>query len=105
MPTQPKHLDYSNSQFLIIGESQGELGKAAEQQPSDEKHDKDTPLEEMEKLEHEDEIRVEHLKGTSWLKALPIALQALLISLKGDDTVFADLDLSSKEYSKVQTTW
>ena len=60
---QPKHLDYSSAQCLIIGEGFGELGKATEQQPSDEKHDKDTPLEEMEKLEHEDEIRVEHLKG------------------------------------------
>ena len=61
---QPKHLDYSSAQCLIIGEGIGELGKATEQQPGDEKHDKDTPLEEMEKLEHENEIRVEHLKGS-----------------------------------------
>ncbi len=63
MPLQPKHLDYENSQILIIGEGMGEIGKAAEQSSKDEKHDKDTPLEEMEKLEHEDELRVEHLKG------------------------------------------
>jgi hypothetical protein len=61
MPLQPKYLDYKNSQVLIIGEGVGEIGTATEQQTSDEKKDKDTPLEEMEKLEHEDEIRVEHL--------------------------------------------
>jgi hypothetical protein len=61
MPLQPKLLDYKNTQFLLIGEGIGELGKAVEQQAGDER--KETPLEEMEKLEHEDEIRVEHLKG------------------------------------------
>lgn len=63
MPLQPKLLDYVNTQFLIIGHAGNDLEKATEQQPLDEKHDKDTPLEEMEKLEHEDELRVEHLKG------------------------------------------
>ena len=63
MPLQPKHLDYENAQFIVIGEGSGELDKATEPQEKDEKHDKDTPLEEMEKLEHEDEIRVKHLKG------------------------------------------
>lgn len=63
MPLQPKHLDYENAQFIVIGEGSGELDKATEPQQKDEKHDKDTPLEEMEKLEHEDEIRVKHLKG------------------------------------------
>lgn len=29
----------------------------------DKKHDKETPQEEIEKLEHEDELRVEHLHG------------------------------------------
>ena len=40
---------------------------------------------ELEKLEEEDEHRVENLRG--------------------DDTVFADLGISSKEYPKVLTTW
>ena len=62
MPTQPKHLDYVNAQILLIGESGG-LDKATQVQPEDEKKDTDTPLEEMEKLEGEDEIRVKHLKG------------------------------------------
>ena len=63
MPLQPKLLDYVNTQFLLIGHASSNLEQATEQQPSDEKQDKDTPLEEMEKLEHEDELRVEHLKG------------------------------------------
>ena len=54
--------------------------------PKDEKDDKkETPAEELEKLEGEDEQRVENLRG--------------------DDTVFADLGISSKEYPKVLTTW
>ena len=63
MPLQPKLLDYENTQFLVIGSGVEDLSKATDQQAKDEKHEKDTPLEEMEKLEHEDELRVEHLKG------------------------------------------
>jgi len=46
---------------------------------------KEKPVDEMDKLEDEDSIRVEHLKG--------------------DDAIFGDLGLSSKEYPKMQTTW
>ena len=84
MPLQPKHLEYPNAQLLIIGESRG-LDHATEALDRDQRNGKETPLEEMEKLEGEDEIRVKHLQG--------------------DDAVFADLGLSSKEYPKVQTTW
>lgn len=62
MPLQPKHLDYPNTQLLIIGESHG-LDHATEALDRDQRHDKETPLEEMEKLEGEDEIRVKHLNG------------------------------------------
>jgi hypothetical protein len=62
MPLQPKHLGYPNAQFLIIGEPQG-LDHATKALDSDQKHGRETPLEEMEKLEGEDEIRVKHLKG------------------------------------------
>ena len=65
MPLQPKLLDYEGTQFLLIGE---DISSATEQLPRDEKQDKDTPMEEMEKLEGEDEIRVKHLKG----KDLPL---------------------------------
>ncbi|KAI9723769.1 MAG: hypothetical protein M1812_001069 [Candelaria pacifica] len=85
MPLQPKHLDYENSQVLIIGEGMDEIGKAAEQSSKDEKNNKDTPLEEMEKLEHEDDLRVQHLKA--------------------DDPVFDDLGLDSKNYKSLETSW
>ncbi|KAF7512722.1 hypothetical protein GJ744_000289 [Endocarpon pusillum] len=85
MPLKPKHLDYVNTQFLVIGEGQGDIDKATQPQAQDEKEGKEKPLEELENLEGEDEIRVKHLKG--------------------DDAVFADLHISSKEYPKVQTTW
>lgn len=85
MPPEPKHFDYQNAQILLIGESLDD-SKALEANSKDEKNDsKETPAEEVEKLEHEDELRVEHLKG--------------------DDTVFDDLHISSKEYPSVPTTW
>ena len=63
MPLQPKFLDYKNCQILLIGSGTSDLSKATDQSGGDAKTNEDTPLEEMEKLEHEDEIRVEHLKG------------------------------------------
>lgn len=61
MPTQPKHLNYEYCQFLMIGEGEKGLEKATEPQEKDVKHDKTAPLEEMEKLEEEDEMRIKHL--------------------------------------------
>jgi hypothetical protein len=64
MPLEPKLLDYENTQFLIIGHKDEGLEKATKPQDGEEQTaEKETPLEEIEKLEHEDEIRVEHLKG------------------------------------------
>ena len=59
---KPKYLDYEYCQILLIGEN---MEKGVEPTTKDQKHDKDTPLEEIEKLEHEDELRVEHLHGKS----------------------------------------
>lgn len=85
MPAEPKHLDYVNAQVLLIGEDI-DSSHALEATKKDQENDaKETPAEEMDKLEHEDEIRVSHLKG--------------------DDTVFADLGLSKSEYEGVSTTW
>lgn len=63
MPLQPKYLDFENTQILLIGHKEGALEKAADQQNQNEGEGKDQPVEEMEKLEHEDELRVAHLKG------------------------------------------
>jgi len=64
MPLQPKHLDYPMTQVLLIGEGQGDVSKALQADAGDEKNnEKTTAEEEMEKLEAEDEHRVEGLKG------------------------------------------
>ncbi|KAL6156789.1 hypothetical protein ACJQWK_06583 [Exserohilum turcicum] len=79
---KPKYLDYEYCQILLIGEK---MESGVEPTTKDKKHDKETPQEEIEKLEHEDELRVEHLHG--------------------DDSVYDDLKISKKEYPEVPTTW
>ncbi|KAF5849468.1 hypothetical protein GGP41_006375 [Bipolaris sorokiniana] len=79
---KPKYLDYEYCQILLIGEK---LESGVKPTTKDQKHDKETPLEEIEKLEHEDELRVEHLHG--------------------DDSIYDDLKISKREYPQVSTTW
>ncbi|KAI0836616.1 hypothetical protein F5Y06DRAFT_305075 [Hypoxylon sp. FL0890] len=83
--TQPKHLDFPNTQFLLIGESSG-IQKATEPQKGQEE-DQEKPREELEKLEDEDTHRME--------------------GLQGDDSaaVFADLHARAQDYPKLQTTF
>ena len=57
---KPKYLDYEYCQILLIGEH---MESGVEPTQKDQKHDKETPREEIEKLEHEDELRVQHLSG------------------------------------------
>ena len=83
MPLRPELLDYDSTQSLLVGSDIEKIKQRSEQ--GDGTNGVETPLEEMEKLEAEDEYRVEHLKG--------------------DDPVFEVLGLSSKDYSKLQTTW
>lgn len=83
MGTLPKHL-VPKSQFLLVGESSG-LEKAMQPGKKDEKdEDKDEPIEEMEKLEHEDTDRMEHLGKDD------------------SDAIFADLEVQAKDYPKLQ---
>lgn len=86
-PTQPKHLDCVNAQFLLIGESSG-IDKAMEQPKKDkEDDDKEKPVEELEQLADEDTKRMEDL---------------------GEDdsaAIFADLQARAKDYPKMQTTF
>ena len=63
MPLEPKLLDYDNTQFLLIGHGDNPLDKATSAQPDDQKEGKEEPREELEKLEHEDEMRINHLAG------------------------------------------
>lgn len=65
MPVEPKHIDYQHAQMLLIGEN-FDSGHALEATKKDEEDDdKETPKEELEKLENEDQIRIRHLKGMS----------------------------------------
>ncbi|KAL8695396.1 MAG: hypothetical protein Q9218_000155 [Villophora microphyllina] len=105
MPLTPKLLDYENTQFLIIGHNEGALDKATVPQPDDEKENKEAPKEELEKLEHEDDLRVEHLKGKYCFRPSQARSRKLTLFGSGDDTVFEDLGLSSQDYPKLQTTW
>ncbi|KAI0400242.1 hypothetical protein F4802DRAFT_620249 [Xylaria palmicola] len=86
MPSQPRHLDYVNTQFLLVGESSS-IEKATEPQKEDEKAGKEDPGEELEKLEDEDMHRME--------------------ALKDDDSaaIFADLGAFAKDYPKLKTTF
>lgn len=79
-----EHLNYANAQFLLIGEGEHGFEKATESTSKDEKSN-ESIAEHVEKLEQEDEVRVEHLHG--------------------DNTVFDDLGISHKDYPKVLTTW
>ncbi|KAG2413750.1 hypothetical protein HFD88_002939 [Aspergillus terreus] len=85
IPLEPELMDYPNAQFLMIGEAQQELGKAAVAEPGDKRPEEIQPGEEVEKLEEENEERVEHLRG--------------------DDTVYEDLGLHAKNHPKLPTTW
>ncbi|OSS49359.1 hypothetical protein B5807_05341 [Epicoccum nigrum] len=79
---KPIYLDHEYCQILLIGEN---TDKAVEPTKKNERHNKETPKEEIEQLEHEDELRVQHLKG--------------------DDSVYEDLKISKDEYPKLPTTW
>ncbi|KAK2823845.1 hypothetical protein FQN49_007562, partial [Arthroderma sp. PD_2] len=78
VPLEPKFIDYPNAQFMMLGEAQGRLGKGGmteERAPGEE-----NAGEELENLEHEDEIRAD--------------------SLDDSDKVFEDLGLSAKQFPK-----
>ncbi|KAK6950580.1 hypothetical protein Daesc_007103 [Daldinia eschscholtzii] len=83
--TQPEHLDYVNTQFLLVGESSG-IQKAAEPQ-KDQKDGQEDPIEELEKLEDEDTHRMKSLQGDD------------------SDAIFKDLHVHAQDYPKLQTTF
>lgn len=86
MPTEPGHLEYESTQFLVIGDGINGFGGAVEEMSKDKKdRNKEKPVDEVEKLGEEDHARVD--------------------GLEENDPVFADLGLSSKEYPHLRTTW
>lgn len=67
VPLEPEFIDYPNAQFLMIGEAHDGLGKAAIAEPGGKTPEQEEPGEELEKLEHENEDRIEALSGIFFL--------------------------------------
>ncbi|EGS23701.1 uncharacterized protein CTHT_0004000 [Thermochaetoides thermophila DSM 1495] len=86
IPTQPKHLNYVNTQFLLIGESSG-IKKAFEAQKEDKEEGRTEPTKEMEQLAEEDSKRMKELRKDEL------------------DCIFADLQAHADDYPKLQTTF
>ncbi|KAE8382883.1 hypothetical protein BDV26DRAFT_277804 [Aspergillus bertholletiae] len=84
-PLTPEFIDYPNAQFLMIGRTTNDPGKAGTAESDGKPSEEAQPEEELEKLEGENEERVE--------------------SLNGDDSVYNDLGLDASKYPKVPTTW
>lgn len=74
VPLEPELIDYPNAQFLMIGSAQDDLGRAASAEPDGKKPEQEQPGEELEKMETENEHRVDALKGTF---AFPLIIRLL----------------------------
>ncbi|KAF1817105.1 hypothetical protein P152DRAFT_504494 [Eremomyces bilateralis CBS 781.70] len=77
---RPEHLDYSNSQVLLIGEGKDSFAGAI---PTNGEYQ--TAEDEILRLDEEEEARIEHLNG--------------------DDTIFDDLHVSKQEFPALKSTW
>ncbi|KAL2160975.1 hypothetical protein VTH06DRAFT_8687 [Thermothelomyces fergusii] len=86
VPTQPKHLDYVNTQVLLVGESSG-TDRALEPQQEDQAEGKAEPGEEMERLEREDEERMRSLADDD------------------ADRIYADLQADAKSLPRLLTSF
>lgn len=86
----------------MIGEGQDELGKAATAEPGGKQPHEEQPGEEVEKLEEENEERIEALGGKSSIR---MVYWYLLIVCAGDHAVYEDLGLEAEKYPQVPTTW
>jgi hypothetical protein len=91
-PVMPHHLDYQNAEVLFIGEKHFP-DSGGHQETGDE----------LAQLEDEDEKRVKHLDG----EYMPFdgSFYVSCLTMAGSESVFADLELSKKDFLRVQTTW
>lgn len=71
VPLKPEFIEYPNAQILMIGEAQDRLGKAATAEGNKAAHEEE-PGEELEKLGHENEQRVEALQGKILDQSFPV---------------------------------
>jgi hypothetical protein len=104
VPLQPEFIEYPNAQFLMIGEAQDSLGKAATAEGGKKPHEIE-PGEELEKMEHENEERIHALDGKRLDQSAHIDIVWLTELPTGDSTIFRDLGLDAKKYAGVPTTW
>ncbi|CAH0046702.1 unnamed protein product [Clonostachys solani] len=86
LPSKPVHLDYPNSQLLLVGESSG-VKKALEPQEKDEGNGAEKPEEFMESLAEEDLQRMRHLTGHQ------------------SESIYADLQAQAEGYPQLKTTF
>lgn len=84
MGTLPKHL-IPSAQVLLVGESSG-VEKALQTDAKD-SNGTEEAIDEMEKLEHEDTARMEHLGKNA------------------SEAIFTDLEAQASGYPKLQTTF
>lgn len=78
VPLEPEFINYPNAQFLMIGEAQDELGKAAVAEVGGKEPHQQEPGEELEKFESENEERIETLKGTGRRRSILKGLHDML---------------------------
>lgn len=91
LPSQPRHLDFANTQLLLIGASSGlEKATAPQKKKSGDaggSGEEEEPWEELEELEDEDARRVEHLADGE------------------SGAIFADLQVHAEDYPRLKTTF
>ncbi len=85
MPSKSVHLNYANSQILLIGERSG-IDKATEPQDEEQKKCKDNK-EVLENLEEDDLVRMQHLGEDE------------------SESIFADLHVQAKDYPALQLSF
>lgn len=100
MSTKPVHMDYDNAQFLFIGTKGDSINEAVAGIQG--------AKEELEKLEGEDEIRVESLSG-KWIRSIVLCLvketDDSTCQFPGDEAIFDDLRMTHKQMPKLASTW
>ena len=100
-PAEPEYMNYENAQMLLIAGSDPENELADPPKDSNDEHK--SPYEELERLEHEDEARIQNMQGKI-IRPRPRIFSLLTVPV-GDLSIFEDLHISSRDYPKVKTTW
>ena len=103
IPTEPDFIDYPNAQFLMIGEGQDTLGKAATAGAEAKEPGEEEPGEELENLEEGNLERIEALGGM--IASNTACLRDSNGATADAHVIYSDLGLDASNYPKVPTTW